>query len=184
MRRWRQFSSNNNFYAVAALDGGDIAAGGYHQDGSGPIVPMMSRWNAEGDLIWAREVTFSGRNSRIESLIAANSHIYTAHFEWTYNVNNDDVVYVAKWTLDGALIAYRTFYYAGGGANLGYEVSPLSNGDLVVTGGTRKGAPSSPDFDVFLLRLDADLSLQYQKLYDAGGADYGLWPCYCGKRRR
>ncbi len=163
--------SNNDDYDGAysiqqTIDGGYIVAGYTNSFGSGGYDVYILKLNSNGTLIWQK--TFGGGlDDKAYSIQQTTDGGYiVAGYTNSFGSGGYDV-YVLKLNSDGSLAWQKTF---GGIIDDGaYSIQQTTDGGYIVAGYTCSfGAGNYPD--VYVLKLNSDGSLAWQKTF--GGNNY------------
>lgn len=128
------------------------------KEGTGPTDAIVTKFDAAGNLIWAKNTGGTGEMWPYNVTTDAQNNIYLVgafeginDFDLTASVNTQTAItlsgqdaYLAKYTSTGGYIYAHTFGGGASGYNMGYEVHIASNNDVLFGGIFIDG---SVDFD-------------------------------------
>jgi len=158
-------SDDDEAYAIQQTsDGGYIVAGYTESFGEEGRDIYILKLNENGKLVWQK--TFGGENNEEAlSIQQTNDGGYiVAGWTASYGVEYIDV-YILKLDMNGNLLWQKTF--GGAGEDAALSIQQTKDGGYIVAGVTKSFGAG--DFDVYILKLDADGNLVWQKTF--GGTD-------------
>jgi len=153
---------------VQTSDGGYIIAGDTEIYGAGKFDVYLIKTDANGNRIWQK--TYGGPDWDIGYSIARTSdggYIITGITE-SYGAGKSDV-YLIKTDANGNMLWQKT--YGGSGVEEGRSVALTNDGGYIITG--YSDSRHINDFDLYLVKTDADGNLIWQKTYDFSFYDKG-----------
>ena len=183
--QWSTFvgSSSNEYGQGIALDkDGNPYVSGYSYAVGGIQDAFVAKLNASGALQWNTPFGGPGWDMGSDIVVDGGGNSYVAGRSgatWGSPVNpyagGDDAL-VAKLGANGSLL-WHTFL-GGSGDDIGSGIALDASGNVYVTGdsGTTWGSPASPfagGRDVFVAKLDANGSLQFNTFSGGAGSDAG-----------
>ncbi|WP_461867150.1 PEGA domain-containing protein [Thermococcus sp.] len=157
--------------AVAIAPNGDIIVVGYTKSfGMGDADVWVLRLDENGNVKWQK--TYGGSRSDWANavIVDKNRNIIVAGWTRSFGAGDDDI-WVLKLNSEGNVKWQKT--YGGSNWDAASTVALTSTGDIVVAGSTASfGAGSA---DVWVLRLDANGNVKWQKTYGGIKLDGGLY---------
>ena len=167
---WQKtFGGSDDDYAnaVAVTPNGDIiVAGDTSSFGNGGWDTLIIRLDGRGNVKW--EKTYGGEDDEYTNAvaIAQNGDIITAGSTSSFGAGNADV-WVMRLSPDGDVKWQRA--YGGPNDDEAYAVALTSGGNIVVSGYT--SSFGAGDWDAWILRLDGNGSVIWQKTYGGEKSD-------------
>ncbi|HOQ40080.1 MAG TPA: Ig-like domain-containing protein [Fervidobacterium sp.] len=147
-------------------DGGYIVAGYTKSSGNGDDDVYILKLNSDGELKW--EKTFGGELlDRAYSIQQTSDGGYIVAGYTKSSGNGDDDVYILKLNSDGELKWEKTF--GGELPDRAYSIQQTEDGGYIVAGYTYSF--DAGIIDVYILKLDADGGLVWQKTYGGTSID-------------
>jgi uncharacterized delta-60 repeat protein len=148
-------------------DGGYIVAGRTASFGAGGLDIWVLKLNADGSIAWQK--TYGGSDNDAAYSIQQTSdggYIVAGGFD-SFGTGILDI-WVLKLNADGSIAWQKT--YGGSGFEFSPSIQQTSDGGYIVTGRTASfGAGGT---DIWVLKLNADGSIAWQKTYGGTGLDY------------
>lgn len=147
-------------------DGGYIIAGWTYSYGEGKQDAWLIKTDSDGNKLWDR--TFGGSGNDWANSVQPTSdggYIVTG---WTssYSTGMDDI-WLIKTDSNGNKLWDRIF--GGPGYDRAYSVQPTSDGGYIVVGETE--SYGAGDWDVWLIKTDANGNKLWDKTFGSGGWD-------------
>jgi len=153
-------------YIQQTSDGGYIAVGWTDSFGSGGYDGYLLKLDGSGNLKWQK--TFGGNQDDWFNYTRQTSDDGYIAVGWTYSYGQGLAdVYVVKLDANGELTWEET--YGGDGFDEGYCIEQTADGGFVIVGESNSFV--SGPVDVYVLKLDADGNLEWQKTYRSDGSD-------------
>jgi hypothetical protein len=154
-------------------DGGYVVAGSTNSFGASDDVWVL-KLDGQGNVVWQK--TYGGTSFDAASAIVPTSdggYVVTAEAVsfWVSGAGASDV-WVLK--LDGSGNVVWQKAYGGTGIDAARAIAPTSDGGYVVAGVT--SSFGAGDFDVWVLKLDGQGNVVWQKTYGGGQAGMGPRP--------
>ncbi|WP_042691528.1 Kelch repeat-containing protein [Thermococcus nautili] len=164
-------SDEEDAYAIALTqDGGIIVVGHTYSFGTG--APVYSNvWvlslDENGSVKWQK--TYGGfKNDEAYTVaVTKNGDIVVAGYTESFGSRREDV-WVLRLDSDGNVKWQKT--YGGDGNERAYGAVIEKNGDITIVGGTKSFG--SGRYDVWILRLDANGKVKWQKTYGGSSSDW------------
>jgi len=163
------FGGNIDDYALSVqqtTDGGYIVAGVTGLFESGSSDAYVLKLDSDGSLEWQK--TFGGSGNDWASSIqqTTDGGYIVAGVTTSFGAGDCDV-YVLKINPDGSLAWEKTF--GGNGEDQAASIQQTTDGGYIVAGVTTSFGASG--YDVYVLKLNSDGSLAWQKTYGGSGSD-------------
>jgi len=154
---------------IQTSDGGYAIAGSTTSFGAGGADVYVVKLDAKGNLQWTK--TIGGpKDDRGFSLIQTSDGGYAiAGYTTSFGAGDWDV-YVVKLDAHGNLQWTKTI--GGKKEDMGFSLIQTSDGGYAIAGYTRSFGAG--DYDVYLLKLDANGNLQWTKTISAKNADFNI----------
>ena len=154
---------------IQTSDGGYAIAGSTTSFGAGGADVYVVKLDAKGNLQWTK--TIGGpKDDRGFSLIQTSDGGYAiAGYTTSFGAGGADV-YVVKLDAKGNLQWTKTI--GGPAREEGHSLIQTSDGGYAIAGYTRSFGAG--DYDVYLLKLDANGNLQWTKTISAKNADFNI----------
>ena len=149
-------------------DGGYIMLGGSETFGAGGTDIWLVKLEPDGDVVWQK--TFGGTSNESVYWVQQTSDDGYIVLGDTYSFGaGDRDVWILKLNADGDVTWQKT--YGGTGYDLPFSIQQTTpDGGYILAGGTSSfGAGSS---DLWLVKLDADGKITWQKAYGGTGYDF------------
>jgi len=157
---WQKTFGENGYdeaYSVQeTTDGGYIVAGYTKSFGAGGYDVYILKLNSNGTLIW--QETFEGSSAYSIQQTTDGGYIVAGY-------TGD--AYVLKLNSDGSLAWQKTF--GGAGVDYAYSIQQTTDGGYIVAGYTNSFGAGYED--VYILKLNSDGSLAWQKTFGGNGYD-------------
>ena len=164
------FGGNIDDYALSVqqtTDGGYIVAGATTSFGAGDCDVYVLKINPDGSLAWEKTFGGNGEDQAASIQQTTDGGYIVAGVTTSFGAGDCDV-YVLKINPDGSLAWEKTF--GGNGEDQAASIQQTTDGGYIVAGVTTSfGAGSC---DVYVLKLNSDGSLAWQKTYGGDAADY------------
>ncbi len=170
---WQRTSGGNRTYSIQqTTDGGYIVAGYTESFGTGSydiyVLKLNSdeKINSADSIAWQK--TYGGSDYDVPYGIqqTADGGYIVAGYTRSFGAGNDDV-YILKLNSDGSLAWQKTF--GGGIDDKAYSIQQTTDGGYIVAGYTNSFGSGDPD--VYVLKLNSDGSLAWQKTFGGNGYD-------------
>jgi len=157
------------YFIQQTTDGGYIVAGVTNSFGAGNGDVYILKLDEDGNLVWQK--TFGGEDNDGAVSIQQTSDGGYIVAGWTnsFGAGYFDV-YIVKLDEDGNLVWQKTF--GGSGVDVAYSIQQTSDGGYIVAGWTDSFGAGGKD--VYILKLDADGNLIWQKTFGGSSDDYAL----------
>jgi hypothetical protein len=161
---------------VLTDDGHYMVLGETGEDSDGDPDFLLFKLDLSGNIVWSE--TYGGsKDDNSRSLVKySNSGYLLVGYSDSFNDGSNKDIYIVKVDLNGNEQWYKT--YGGAGGESASEVITTTDGGFAIVGNTdSKGAG---DQNIWLLKLDADGDLDWDKTYGgsirAGGSDVAELP--------
>jgi len=155
--------------AVAIADNGDIiVAGTTERFGAGWRDVWVLRLDESGNVKWQKTYGGSDNEWATAVAVAPNGDIIVAGFTFTFGAGQADV-WVLRLDESGNVKWQKT--YGGSDYDEAYAVAIADNGDIIVAGDYGGHDVYGALADVWVLRLDEDGNVKWQKTYGGGWND-------------
>ena len=169
-KTWQKTYGGTGFdgaqYIQQTSDGGYIAVGWTDSFGSGGYDGYLLKLDGSGNLKWQK--TFGGNQDDWFNYTRQTSDDGYIAVGWTYSYGQGLAdVYVVKLDANGELTWEET--YGGDGFDEGYYIEQTADGGFVIAGESNSFV--SGPVDVYVLKLDANGNLEWQKTYRSDGSD-------------
>jgi len=161
-------NGNDEAYSIQqTTDGGYIVAGYTSSFGAGWEDVYVLKLNSDGSLAWQK--TYGGSNyDRAYSIQQTTDGGYiVAGYTWSFGSGGCDV-YILKLNSNGTLVWQKTF--GGGLDDFAYSIQQTTDGGYIVAGSTNSFGAGG--YDVYVLKLNSDGSLAWQKTFGGGLDDF------------
>jgi len=168
---WQKtFGGNSDDKACSiqqTTDGGYIVAGWTWSFGAGYEDVYVLKLNSDGSLAWQK--TFGGSNFDYAYSIQqmTDGGYIVAGYTDSFGADFDNV-YVLKLNSDGSLAWQKTF--GGSSFDYAYSIQQTTDGGYIVAGITLSFGAGY--YDVYVLKLNPDGSLAWQKTFGGSSFDY------------
>lgn len=169
--QWRKTygGSDEFFSAQQTSDGGYFLAGDTYTFGAGSYDVLAVKLDATGNVQWQK--AYGGSNTEwVSSAIKTNDEGF-AIAGWTYSFGSGapsyDDLFIIKLDANGTVQWQKA--YGGGKYEGAYSIQQTLDGGYVVAGVTTSFSATRSN-DAWILKLDADGNIQWQKTY---GSDSG-----------
>lgn len=151
-------------------DGGYIIAGRTDSYGAGSDDVYLLRTDASGDTLWT--MVYGGTGSDVglgvQQTLSDNGYI-VAGFTNSYGTGGQDA-YLVKTDANGDTLWTRT--YGGPNNDNAYSAQQTSDGGYIISGSKFQSALRQ--YDVWLIRTDANGVTEWGKRYGGPNTDYGM----------
>jgi len=164
------FGGNIDDYALSVqqtTDGGYIVAGATTSFGAGDCDVYVLKINPDGSLAWEKTFGGNGEDQAASIQQTTDGGYVVAGVTTSFGAGDCDV-YVLKINPDGSLAWEKTF--GGNGEDQAASIQQTTDGGYIVAGVTTSFGASG--YDVYVLKLNSDGSLAWQKTYGGDAADY------------
>ncbi|HPP17307.1 MAG TPA: Ig-like domain-containing protein [Fervidobacterium sp.] len=166
----KTFGGSGNDYARSVkqtTDGGYIVAGSTASFGAGGYDVYILKLDSNENLVWQK--TFGGNgNDEAYSIQQTTDGGYIVAGDTSSFGNGGYDVYIQKLNSNGTLIWQKTF--GGNSFDEAYSIQQTTDGGYIVAGYTHSfGAFYG---DAYVLKLNSDGSLAWQKTFDRNGDDW------------
>ncbi|WP_198362115.1 PEGA domain-containing protein [Thermococcus pacificus] len=159
--------------AVAVADNGDIIVAGWTESfGAGYDDAWVLRLDANGNIKWQK--TYGGRDhdDARAVAIADNGDIIVAGRTWSFGAGRADV-WVLRLDENGNVKWQKTYGGSGRDGFWGVNLAIADNGDIIVASSTESFGTETPHYsNVWVLRLDANGNIKWQKTYGGRSNDH------------
>ena len=151
-------------------DGGYIVAGSTGSFGAGNLDIWVLKLNTDGSIAW--QSTYGGSSVDEATTIQQTSDggYIVAGDTMSFGAGNLDL-WVLKLNADGSIAWQKT--YGGSSQDQATSIQQTSDGGYIVAGYTMSFGAGN--FDIWVLKLNADGSIAWQKTYAGSGGAYGAW---------
>ena len=146
-------------------DGGYIVAGYTNSFGTGGDIWVL-KLNADGSIAWQKTYGGSGSDEPYSIQQTSDGGYIVAGLTGSFGAGGD--IWVLKLNADGSIAWQKT--YGGSGSDEPYSIQQTSDGGYIVAGLTGSFGAGG---DIWVLKLNADGSIAWQKTYGGLGYDYG-----------
>jgi uncharacterized delta-60 repeat protein/uncharacterized repeat protein (TIGR02543 family) len=149
-------------------DGTYVAAGYTGSFGAGNEDFWVLKLNDDGTVAWQK--TYGGNNTDQAYAIqqTSDSGYIVVGRTWSFGAGNSDL-WVLKLNDDGTVAWQKT--YGGVNHECAFAIQQTTDGGYIVTGGTSSSGAGSDD--LWVLKLNADGTVAWQKTYGGNSNDYG-----------
>jgi len=165
---YETYGGSDNDYAYSiqqTTDGGYIVAGYTDSYGAGYYDAYILKLQSDGSLDWYK--TYGGSDyDYAYSIQQTTDGGYIVAGE-TYSFGTSGDAYILKLKSDGSLDWQKT--YGGGNYDYAYSIQQTTDGGYIVAGETYSFGNSG---DAYILKLQSDGSLDWQKTYGGSGGDF------------
>jgi len=148
-------------------DGGYIVAGGTTTFGFGYVDAYVLKLNSDGNLAWQKTFGGYGEDQAYSIQQTTDSGYIVAGYTRSFGAGGYDV-YILKLNSDGNLEWQKTF--GGEGEDQAYSIQETTDGGYIVAGYTNSFGAGG--YDVYVLKLNSDGSLAWQKTFGGNNEDY------------
>ena len=148
-------------------DGGYIVAGWTDSFGAGIQDLWVLKLNADGTVAWQKTYGGSGYGDATSIQQTSDGGYIVAGV--TFGTGNEDL-WVLKLNADGTVAWQKT--YGGSGFDYATSIQQTSDGGYIVAGGTASFGAGNED--LWVLKLNADGTVAWQKTYGGSGYDGAL----------
>ncbi len=167
-----QFYYNDGFInnpRVAFDSEGNKIVGAFTIDSNGPAKAYVVKYNPQGEVLWRNEFpTFTTSAMNVVVAVDSLDNVYVAAEKWD---NGSDLV-VYKYDKNGDPVGVPYQFNSGPGWNESASyilVDPSNN--IYISGTT--AANNWEARDLYLVKLNSDLTEAWRRTYDSGYKDYG-----------
>jgi len=151
------------------IDGGYIVAGYTSSFGIGNYDVYVLKLDSDGSIAWQKTLGGAGDDYASSIQQTTDGGYIVAGATTSFGAGNGDV-YVLKLNPDGSLAWQKTF--GGSGFDIANSVQETRDGGYIVAGYTDSFGAGSRD--VYVLKLNSDGSLAWQKTFGGSDYDYAL----------
>jgi len=144
-------------------DGGYIVAGYTTSFGAGYYDVYVLKLNSDGSLAWQKTFGGNGDDEAYSVQETTDGGYIVAGYTTSFGAGGYDV-YILKLNSNGTLIWQKTF--GGNGDDEAYSIQKTADGGYIVAGYTDSFGAGNPD--VYVLKLNSDGSLEWQKTFGGG----------------
>jgi hypothetical protein len=150
-------------------DGGYIIVGETKSYGAGRRDVYLIKVDANGNMQWSK--TFGGREDDWGSSVqqTRDGGYIIVGVTKSYGAGGGDV-YLIKVDANGNMQWSKTF--GGGAGDVGYSVQQTRDGGYIIVGYTT--SYGAGEFDVYLIKVDANGNMQWSKTFGGGSWDWGF----------
>jgi len=148
-------------------DGGYIVAGVTWSFGAGNDDVFLIKTDEDGNLQWAKTFGENALEWAYGVQQTSDGSYIVAGMTWSFGAGGYDAFFI-KVDASGNLQWAKTF--GGSDWDWAYSVQQTSDGGYIVAGWTRSFGAG--DYDVFLLKTDANGNLQWSKTFGGSSGDY------------
>ena len=149
-------------------DGGYIVAGYTTSFGAGYYDVYVLKLNSDGSLAWQKTFGGNGDDEAYSVQETTDGGYIVAGYTTSFGAGGYDV-YILKLNSNGTLIWQKTF--GGGLDDKAYSIQKTADGGYIVAGGTSPFEAGG--YDVYILKLNSDGSLAWEKTF-GGGLAYSV----------
>ena len=153
--------------ALPTADGGAILVGYLHDGVNFREEGWIIRLNSDGSIAWQKRYSYGSWTAFRSATQADNGDIVVAGS--TILVNNNKEVLVMRLTSSGDVV-WRYTYGWEEVSESALAVAQTNDGGLIVVGDKPNWFPG--DHDIWVLQLNDDGSVVWQKTYDSGGDEF------------
>jgi len=167
----KTFGGSNYDYARSVkqtTDGGYIVAGYTNSFGSWPYDVYILKLDSNENLVWQETFGRNGYYGEAYSVQETTDGGYIVAGCTTSFGSGGYDVYILKLNSNGTLIWQKTF--GGGLDDFAYSIQNTADGGYIVAG--RTTSFGSGGYDVYVLKLNSDGSLAWQKTFGGNSDDY------------
>jgi len=151
---------------AATADGGAVVAGETRSTTTGDSDAWLVKVDADGEIVWQERCGGKKADVAMSVREAADGSLAVAGFTYSYGAGNSDAWFL-KISSTGKLLQQRT--YGGAGWDDAYGICMADDGGYFLGGATRPSA--STPWDFWILRLDSDLKILWQRRYGGSKDD-------------
>lgn len=152
-------------YSIICEDDGYLIVGGTKSFGKGNTDVYLLKVDKEGNLLWQKTYGDKGADEGWKILkVKDNNYLIVGK---TNSKGNYDV-YVLKVDKEGNLVWEKNF--GGKGGDYAYSLSPSLDNTFFIVGTTNSFRENT---DVYLLKIDGDGNLIFEKNFGKDGFDFG-----------
>jgi len=150
--------------------GGYIIAGFTQSEAWGGRDMYLLRLDSKGNLVWDKRIGGHKFDKAYSCVETEDGSIYVVGYTTSYGEGHYDV-YLIKVSKEGKIMWERT--YGGKSSDQAYSICETRDGNFILVGQTQSyGAGAS---DVYLLKVDREGNLLWEKTFGGGNADVGRW---------
>ncbi len=131
--------------------------------------PVVRKIDLNGNLIW---------NTSFPDSLGNNYHyLFPTADGYVYGGNSNSDAYLAKLDTNGNIVTSKTF--GGSGSESLYGITPTADGGIAFVANTNSSADgdvtetNNGSMDLWVVKLDQNLNLQWEKLYGGIGSESG-----------
>lgn len=168
-------------YAWSVLetdDGGFILAGGTESSGAGIYDAYLIKLDAAGSAIWEKTYGGAGSDCGYDVLQLDDGGYLMAGNAESFGTGNPDV-YLLKTDSNGNMIWQKT--YGGSGSEYGWSLLETAGGGYIIAGEQEFVLEQGGGFAAYLLEVDAEGNLLWEKTYGNGRASSFYGACRVGE---
>ncbi len=167
---WSKTWGGRNFdeaSSVVEVEDGYLVLGYTMSFGNGSKDVVLVKFDKNGNVIWYK--TYGGTKDDVGNRIEKTKDGNFILVGSTLSYSNYSDVYIIKVDPNGDMLWER--YYGGDSGDEGECIRTTSDGGYIISGSTRSFGTTGTA--VYLIRLDSDGNLLWQKVYDGDGDDDG-----------
>ncbi len=165
---WAKSYGDSNYDQANSIqqtsDGGYIVAGFTYHDGSSDC--WILKLDANGNVTWQKTYGGTGISNATSIQVTSDGGYIVAGYTYPSGAVSSDC-WVLKLDPDGNVTWQKT--YGGSGSNLANSIQQTSDGGYIVAGDTYAFGAGLSDY--WVLKLDADGNVTWQKTYGRPGVD-------------
>lgn len=144
--------SSNNVYVV----------GYYTHPTTRYYVGLLIKYSTDGALLWQRSVyPIPGATGEVifkSVVVDSSGNVYVAGYTTISGYN----LFLTKFDSSGTLVWQKSYDNATG-SEVGYKITADSSGNLYVTGAAASNPPTSTDYNLLVMKLNASGEIVWQK---------------------
>ena len=161
-------SGHDFAYSVQqTAEGGYIVAGYTNSFGAGGYKAWVLKLDSSGGIVWNKTYSGSGNDYAYAIRQTGDGGYVLAAYTSSFGVGGFDT-WILKLNSDGSVAWQKT--YGGSGTDIPASIQQTSDGGYILAGSTQSAGAGG--FDAWLLKLNADGSVAWQKTYGGSNDDY------------
>ena len=171
---------NKNFFYIHGIttsNDGDVQSG--HQGGGDNWIIQI---DSLGNIVWEQTYGGSGFEKMGKAILSEDGglYVYTSTFSRDGDVTNHSGYYLDQWLYKIDSLGNFDWgkCFGGGGQNFAGDIKITSDGGLLLAGtlyeGMDYGVSGTPlfgDMDIWLIKLDSNMEIEWEYLYGGSGSD-------------